>query len=78
MQNQIFEPLQKVKIICEMALLCKKMGNDTVCTMEEQSVRPWQPLMGISIKSIYVPVRELLYTTTTNYINKLYKFKGDI
>jgi hypothetical protein len=43
---------------------------DTLCTIDEGFERPWQPLKGISIKNIYVPV--LSYHTT----KKIYKFIG--
>jgi hypothetical protein len=70
-KKKCFEQLQKVKIICKTAMVCKKIKNvcgvnDTACMVE----RPWQPLKGISIKNKYVP--ELSYPTT----KKICKFKG--
>jgi hypothetical protein len=75
MHNKFFVQLQKVKIICKTAMVCKKIKNacgviDTACTIDERFGRPWQTLKGISIKNIYVP--ELSYPTT----KKIYRFKG--
>jgi hypothetical protein len=79
MHTKIFEQLQKVKIKCKTAMVCKKKLKmhavsmapqakyDTACTIDERLERPWQPLKGISIKNIYVP--ELSYPTTKKYIN---------
>jgi hypothetical protein len=65
--QKIFEQLQKVKIICKTAMVCKKIKNAVSLTPHARFERPWQPLKGISIKNIYVP--ELSYPTTKKYIN---------
>jgi hypothetical protein len=43
---------------------------DTACRIDKQFEWPWQPLKGISIKSIYSP--EWSNPTT----KKIFKFKG--
>jgi hypothetical protein len=59
MHSKIFEQLQKSKIICKTAMLCKKIKNtcnviDTACTIVERLERAgWHPLKGIYISKTF-------------------------
>jgi hypothetical protein len=53
MHNKFSNTFHKLKSYAKRSMTLHAK-YDTAYTMDETFVRPWQPLKGISIKSIYV------------------------